>query len=394
MKRLIICAAEAEHEAAEFGEAFHAADGGVAGGDAERFLQVVHHVVAVIGAEGELCVGAVLFGAAVLFGEKFSDDGGHVERAGEMLGFMEGAVGIALRAAKMDGVDARCKAVDDGGDVIVGAGAEGAGAEAEAVGGGGIELEDFFDVIGGGDNAREAEDGEGGIVGVDGEAGADLFGGGEDGVEEAGEVFSEVGGGDVVIAGKHGTDLVEREAELAAGENVDDGLDELLLGVGRERIPPLGGFGLLIGGVVGGGVLAFQGVDFKSGEGDGIEAEGLGTVGEGEAHVGADPIEDGHEIVDDGVDAFGSEVADGVFVVVEETREVAFADFDVFVDGDGFGDIPAEAGGFDKGFAFADGFARPRFTVGNFMEGGEDSRGTGLAEIGERNLIIGSEPAE
>ena len=87
-------------------------------------------------------------------------------------------------------------------------------------------------------------------------------------------------------------------------------------------------------------------------------------------------------------------VVDGVGVVAEEKGEISAAGFDVLMDGEGFGDGPAEAGLFYQVLVVADGLEGPGFAVGDVVEGGEDGLGTGLAEVGEGDGVGGAEPAE
>ena len=89
---------EAKEEPAEFRKTPHATNARIAGRDAFRLGEVIHHDVPVIRTERELAVRSTLCAAAGLLGENFTRDGGHVDGTGEMICLVEGAVRHALRA--------------------------------------------------------------------------------------------------------------------------------------------------------------------------------------------------------------------------------------------------------------------------------------------------------
>ena len=66
---------QTEFEAAEFGEAFHTSDEGVAGVAGGRFGEVVRHIAPVVGAEDDFR--AAVVDALLLYGEKLFDDVAH-----------------------------------------------------------------------------------------------------------------------------------------------------------------------------------------------------------------------------------------------------------------------------------------------------------------------------
>ena len=264
-----------------------------------------------------------------------------------MVGLVEDAVGGVLDAPEVDGVDARTEAAGDAGEVVVEAGAEGAGAVAEAIGGGVDEREDRTQVGFGGDDAREPEDGERGIVGVDCEADAGGGGSGGDGGEEEPEMFAERGGVDGGVAGEHRAEAIEGEAEAHAGEEVEGLLDERVAARGVEGFPVIFCGGADGGRVVGRGAGAGEGEQIEGGEFCRIVEQGLGAVGQDVAEIGAHPVEHGHEVINDDVDAGGAETFEGDAVVFEVALEVAGAGFDRFGNGDTLDHAPREAGGGD-----------------------------------------------
>ena len=80
---------QSEHQAAELRKTAHPADAGVAGGDSSGLGKIVHHGVAVVGAERKLPIGATPCASAILFIEQVPDDCGHIHRAGEVVGFVK-----------------------------------------------------------------------------------------------------------------------------------------------------------------------------------------------------------------------------------------------------------------------------------------------------------------
>jgi outer membrane receptor protein involved in Fe transport len=102
----------------------------------------------------------------------------------------------------------------------------------------------------GGDDAREPEDGERGIVGVDREADAGGGGSGGDGGEEEPEVLAELGGVDGGVAGEQRAEAIEGEAEAHAGDEVEGLLDERVAARGVEGFPVI-----FCGGADGGRVV-------------------------------------------------------------------------------------------------------------------------------------------
>jgi hypothetical protein len=135
-------------------------------------------------------------------------------------------------------------------------------------------------------------------------------------------------------------------------------------------------------------------VDFECGETDRVKAQALRAVRQREAHVRADPIEHRHEIIDDQMDALGGQIAETGGVVREEVFYVAASGFDGFVDWEGLGGAPFEAGGLDQLPAFADGFAGPDFAIRDLVEGGEEAGRAGLADVCEGDGVSGAKPAE
>lgn len=58
--------AEAMHDAAQFGETTHAADGGIAGSERDVMSEILHHDMAMVGSQRELPVGPAFRGSEVM----------------------------------------------------------------------------------------------------------------------------------------------------------------------------------------------------------------------------------------------------------------------------------------------------------------------------------------
>ena len=92
----IECFHDAEFETADFGEAFEAADSGVAGVGTLWFCEVIEHGMTVVGADWNLPVGTAFFFAADLFFADSFDEFVHGDDAFEVVGFKEVAFAVVL----------------------------------------------------------------------------------------------------------------------------------------------------------------------------------------------------------------------------------------------------------------------------------------------------------
>src|SRR6185312_17082432 len=230
--------------------------------------------MAVIWAHGDFVVHAACGTAAIFFFQRDADDGEHVGAAGEVLGFVEGAVGLATDLAQVQEVGSRREFAQHGGEIVVGAGAEGTGAEGESVGRGVAGGKDVAKVVGGGDDARESVERKGRVVRMDGEADSEFFGRGCDFAEEFREVSAKVGGGHAVVLGDgfaHGFAVV---GGLGSGEPGDEGTFEAVLYFGGHLLEAGAGGGESFGRVFGFGSAALQNEKIVGGEVESVEADG------------------------------------------------------------------------------------------------------------------------
>ena len=127
-----------------------------------------------------------------------------------------------------------------------------------------------------------------------------------------------------------------------------------------------------------------------------VEAQGRRAAGQRIGQFGAGPVDHRHEIVADRRDAALREVAHGLAVIVEQGLEVAFADLDAFMDRQALDDAPAQAErsvGGDERFALLDLLHAPDHAIRDLMQGRHDARRAGLADMGELDDIVRTEPA-
>ena len=92
----IECFHDAEFETADFGEAFEAADSSVAGIGTLWFCEIIKHGMSVVGADGNLPVGAAFFFAADLFFADGFDEFKHGNDTFEVVCFEEIAFAVML----------------------------------------------------------------------------------------------------------------------------------------------------------------------------------------------------------------------------------------------------------------------------------------------------------
>ena len=126
-----------------------------------------------------------------------------------------------------------------------------------------------------------------------------------------------------------------------------------------------------------------------------VEAERAAATRQGRAEIGARPVEHRHEVVADGGDAAGGEIAQRLAVIVEEWLEVALAELDRLGHGQALHDAPAQAErgvGFDQRLSPLDLLLRPDDAVGDLVQRGDDAACPGLPCIGEPDHIVRAEP--
>ena len=115
-------------------------------------------------------------------------------------------------------------------------------------------------------------------------------------------------------------------------------------------------------------------------------------MGQGLAQGGAGPVDQGHEVVADRVDAVGRKIGHALTVIGKKRRKISVATFDAFVDRQAFHHDPLETRGLDFGLAGGDQIAGPDLAIGDFMQGGDNALCPGLGNFGQGDLVEGAIP--
>ena len=188
-------------------------------------------------------------------------------------------------------------------------------------------------------------------------------------------------------------ELLQREALFRAGQAGYHVADEFLLVFVGHLFEAGACLGLLFVGIVGFGAGAFQQEKVEGNEGGTFEAQGAAAVGQFVGQVGACPVEHGHEVVGDDVDAALGEVAQAFLVVVDVALEVARLRLDVLMYGHALHDGPREAHFLDHLLAFHDFFYSPHLAVGDVVQGIDDAGSSGLLDVPQADWVVRPVPA-
>lgn len=124
-----------------------------------------------------------------------------------------------------------------------------------------------------------------------------------------------------------------------------------------------------------------------------VEREGLGPVGPGELEVRARPVDDGHEVVGDDVDAAGAQTPQRLLVVGDAVAPHRLrAELHGLVHGHGLDDAPREPRGLDEGLALLDERRGPDLARGD-LQGRDDARAAGHFQRRQRHGVVRAHPA-
>ena len=108
--------------------------------------------------------------------------------------------------------------------------------------------------------------------------------------------------------------------------------------------------------------------------------------------VGAYPVDDGHKVVAYGFYTASAQIGQTVFIVLDEPVSFRSAIFDGFAYGQAFYDRPPQAVRLDIGFPAGYLLDVPYISVGDIVQGGNDTFHTDLPQHIERNRVFGAEP--
>ena len=140
-------------------------------------------------------------------------------------------------------------------------------------------------------------------------------------------------------------------------------------------------------------ILALQDVDVEIGELCEAEIEVARAIGIRVQKVCACPVEHGHEVVADGVDAFCREVAQALLVVLDELVSVRTGIFDALRNGKTLHDAPSHAVALDIFTQVAYLLPGPYLSVRHVVQGCDDTLYSYFPEHGKRNLVVLAKPS-
>ncbi|MNG02092.1 hypothetical protein D3C84_851000 [compost metagenome] len=123
-----------------------------------------------------------------------------------------------------------------------------------------------------------------------------------------------------------------------------------------------------------------------------IETQRPTTIRHFPRQVGASPVQYRHEVVAHDIEAAARKVAHALLVVGDVLVTPTTAALDVFMHRNAFHHRPAQACGFDHLFARRDGVHRPDFAIGDFVQRGDDTGRTGLADVRQGDRVFGPKP--
>ncbi len=348
------------------------------------------------------------FGIFFLFEDAAELD--EVGPSAEVAGFGEVAVGEDVAGAQVHEVGARGKLAGHGDDIVIGSGREASGAEGEAVVRVGHGVEQPLYVLLGTHDARQSQNLDGRVVGVYAHVHAELVARGHDGFEEILHVLAQLLLVYALVELEEAAELLNGFLvvlrEVAADEALrldDDVLHELVLLLGRHGFGQRVGLGedvspLACGRGAGGEapLLACAGtledVDVEVGKLGVVEVEVRRAVGVLVQEVGACPVEHGHEVVADGVYAFGREVAERLLIHLNLLVAVGAAVLDGLHHGQRLDDAPAHAVRLDVLTQLVYLFAGPYLAEGHVVQCGDDAFDPNLSELCKGYLILLAKP--
>ena len=255
------------------------------------------------------------------------------------------------------------------------------------------------DVCGVTDDARQPEHGHRRIVGVDAQADVPLPADGHHSLEEIAQMLAQLRLAHPRVGPHQGAELLHGRtsaAQRTVDETLglgDDRVHELrLLRFGNAPVQRLDPLHHLRREIL---FRAFprEDLDVEIREAEIVEIEGEGPVRHRALQVGAHPVDDGHEVVADGVDPAAAERFEAQSVVFEEGVPLRAAVFDLFADRQALHHRPAQAGGLDARLQRADFRLGPDLPGGEVVQGRHDSLHPDLPQHLQGDGVGRAEPA-
>lgn len=258
-------------QSAQFCQSAQAADAGVS--RIGFLLQVVHHLVSVVGTHGDGYLSLLL-----QFEESFHDVI-HIHITFQVVGFVEVAFCVTLCAAEVDEVDTVTELLHHAFQVVGAAYTERTGAKTKSVALVGNGIYQCLEIGSAAHNARQAEDGAGGIIRMDNQLYTGFVGNRSDFLQEVNQVGTQLFRCDVFVAVEFLLELLQCEALFRTGQSGNHVADEQLLVGIRHLLKTSFGLGLLFVGVVVFGAGALQQEEVEGDESGTFETQGAAAVG-------------------------------------------------------------------------------------------------------------------
>ena len=221
-----------------------------------------------------------------------------------------------------------------------------------------------------------------------------------DGFEEVAEILAELVAGDALVRLHQGAESGHGRAFAVAERAVDEalrlddeGVDQLLLlRVGDRAVQRLDLLQHVLREILL-RAFALEDLDVEIGEADPVEIQRRGPVGHGVLQVGARPVDHGHEVVADRMDAAAAQVLQALLVGLDQRVAAGTGVLDLLAHGQALDDRPAQAGRGDVVLQGADVRFGPQFARGVLVQGGHDPFHADLAQHAQSYLVGRAEPS-
>ena len=221
-----------------------------------------------------------------------------------------------------------------------------------------------------------------------------------DGFEEVAEILAELVPGDALVRLHQGAEFGHRRAVAVAERAVDEalrlddeGVDQLgLLRIGDRAVQRLDLLQHFLREILL-RAFALEDLDVEIGESDPVEIQRRGPVGHGVLQVGARPVDDGHEVVADCMDAAASQVRQALLVGLDQRVAVGAGVLDLFADRQALHHGPAQTGRGDVVLQGADVRLGPEFARRVLVQGGHNPFHADLAQHAQCYLVGRAEPS-
>ncbi len=297
-------------------------------------MQVVQHLMAVIGTHGNRPQVARPT-AALLFRQNNLDHADHIDVARQMRRFMEaGRVCLAFRGAQMDKVNAVGIGFRHLNQRVVGTHAIGAGTETETV----VQtVHGFFQplhIFLRRNNARQTQNRTWWVIRMHRQFNARFLRNRHDGAQEGRHMLAQFRFVDAVILRQLRLKLLQGVTLFGAWQTGDN-----IAHQGAFLFCAHGGKALSGGLLLGSAVILFrsrtlQQIKLEGRKSVGVEAQRFCAIRQRPGEVGSRPVQHRHEVVADGINAAGSQIAYRLLIIGDIAKVVTTLGFNRLMDRD------------------------------------------------------------